>query len=219
MDTRMFRRALPLAALLALGAFGSVRAQVSVQGEASIFTGGTWFLTDPPDRFAIESTGSAGDLIVEDGRYRDGLMLGANAGVRVAERFGFEGFFAWIPTRLRADSGLLAHGGRINADSYMWGVTALYHFTDWERLQPFVGLGLGGETMTYRPARLEGHTELQGNAVVGANYWVTDVFGIRFDLRDCLSTWNSHLVGVDDEPENDLMLGVGVSFRTGPFGN
>ena len=109
-------------------------------------------------------------------------MLGANAGVRVAERFGFEGFFAWIPTRLRADSGLLAHGGRINADSYMWGVTALYHFTNWERLQPFVGLGLGGETMTYRPARLDGHTELQGNAVVGANYWVTDVFGIRSSI-------------------------------------
>ena len=219
MITRLFHRAVPLAVALLLGAFGSAGAQMNVEGEASIFTGGTWFLTDPPHQFAIESSRAASDLIVENGTYRDGLMLGASAGVRLAENFGVEGFFAWIPTRLNADTSIGVHGRRIDADSYMWGANVLYHFTNWERFQPFVGVGAGGETMTYPAARLDGHTGLQGNALVGANYWIMDAFGVRFDLRDCLSTWESHLAGIDDEAENDLMLGVGLSFRTGPFGN
>ena len=218
MFTRLFHRAVPLAVALMLGSFGSVGAQLQVQGEASIFTGGTWFLTDPPNQFAIESTGHATDLIVQNGSFRESPMLGANAGVRIAENFGVEGFFAWIPTRLSADAAIGMHGRRINADSYMWGVTGLYHFTKWERFQPFLGVGVGGETMTYRPDRLQGHSEFQGNGLVGANYWITDAFGVRLDLRDCLSSWRSHLVGVDDELESDLMLGVGVNFRTGPFG-
>ena len=214
----IFRRASLLALALVAGAFGSARAQLKVEAEASTFFGGTWFLTDPPTRFAIPSAKDADPLFVENGDYRDGVMAGVNAGFRFADRFGVEGFFAWIPTRLTATSGLEAQGGEIDATSLMYGATFLYHFTRFDRVHPFFGVGVGAETMSYDPAGLKRHTEFQGNGVVGANVWLTDGFGLRFDARDCLSSWESMITGVDDTTENDLMLSAGLNFKTGLFG-
>jgi outer membrane protein W len=213
----IFRRAAALALALTATAFGSASAQVQV--EVSTFVGGTWFLTDPPNRFAIPSAKDAQPLFVEDGSYRDYVTAGFTAGLRFADNYAVEGFFAWMPTRLTASSGLEAQGGDMDANSFMYGGNLLYHFTQFSpTVQPFIGLGVGGETMSYEPQGWERHTTLQGNALVGTNVWLTDGIALRFDARDCLSSWESHLDGVDDTTENDLMLSVGLSFRTGPIG-
>jgi outer membrane protein W len=212
------RRAVLVALALTAGAFGTARAQLKVEAEASTFFGGTWFLTDPPGQFALHTTAETGPLYIENGTYRDGVMAGVNAGLRFADRFGVEGFFAWIPTRLSAGSGLDAYGGRVDANSYMYGGSFLYHFTQLDRFQPFVGVGVGGETMSYDPASFERHSSFQGNGLVGANYWITDGFGLRFDARDCLSSWESKITGVENTAENDLMLSVGLNFKGKVFG-
>lgn len=214
-----FRRAALFALASTAGVFGSARAQIPVDFEASAFAGGTWFLTDPPGQFAVPSAKDAPPLFVTDGTYRDYFTAGVTAGFRFYDNYGVEGFFAWTPTRLSAVSGLEAQGGKMDANSFMYGGNVLYHVTQLSpTVQPFIGVGIGGETMSYEPQGWQRHTALQGNALVGANVWLTEGLALRFDVRDCISTWESHLGGVEDTTENDLMLSVGFNFKAGLFG-
>jgi outer membrane protein W len=214
----IIRRAGLLALAFTAGAFGSARAQLKVEAEASTFVGGTFFLTDPPAQFAILSAKDASPLFINGGKYRDGVMGGFNAGLRFADHFGVEGFMAWIPTKLSAASGLEAQGGEVSANSLMYGGNVLYHFTQFTPIQPFVGVGAGGETMSFEPEGWKRSTGFQGNGLVGANVKLTKGLSLRFDARDCLSSWESKITGVDNTNENDFMFSVGLNFKTGLSG-
>jgi hypothetical protein len=50
------------------------------------------------------------------------------------------------------------------------------------RIEPFVGIGVGGETVGYSPELAwERQTDLIGNAVLGAVFWIADPSAIRFE--------------------------------------
>jgi hypothetical protein len=211
-----FMRAGVVAALALAATQTPAQGQVAFEVQATPMVTGTVFLGDPPQRFAILRQQSAMPLIIDRGNYRDGIGYGANAGVRIAERFGLEGMFFWIPTRLQAEGGLEAYGGEVDVNSLMWGATALFYFPLLGEVEPFAGLGIGAETVSYDPQMAwKRHNDLMGNVVVGGSAPLTDRLALRLEARDCITRFDSHITGIEHSTENDLMLSAGLMFRSG----
>jgi len=207
MKTR--KTVIAIGAMLGLMALGApAEAQTSVEFELSPFAGGTLFLTDLPNQFHVQRRGQS-DVEIEGGRYQDAFTLGANAGIRLNDRFGFEAFFAWLPTTLEARSGI---ANDVDLDGFMYGLTFLYHFNT-ERVRPFLGAGAGGETFDYSALGWDRHTEFMTNLVAGANVAITPSTAIRLEARDCITWFDPHISGVSRTVENDLMLTVGLDWR------
>jgi hypothetical protein len=206
MNTRVFSAAGALALLATV--ISPAESQTPVELEIAPVAGATLFLTDLPNQFAVHR-GSQNDLIIGEGRYDDSFTLGVNAGVRLAERFGIEGFFSWMPTQLNAESGI---SGPVDLNGFMYGLTFLYHF-DFTRFDPFLGIGGGAETFDYDAAGWDRHTDPLAMFVAGANIEVTRRVAVRLEARDCIASFDSHVSGVDSKLENDLMLMAGLSWR------
>lgn len=185
-----------------------VHAQTSVELEVTPFTGGTLFLTDLPNQFHIQRRGQS-DLEIQGGHFEDSFTLGANAGVRLDDRFGIEAFVAWIPTQLAARSGVV---DKVDVDGFMYGLTFLYHF-DLDLVRPFLGVGAGAETFDYNALDWNRHTDFMTNLVVGANLEITPSTALRFEARDCITWFDPHVSGLSRSVENDLMLTVGLDWR------
>ena len=182
-----------------------VRAQIDL--EVTPFTGGTVFLADPPNQFTLRR-GVGAPATISNGTFDDAWTLGLNAGFRLGEMWAVEGMFSWLPTTLRGAS--VAE----DADAFMYGLTGLFYVPVRSRVQPFFGLGVGGETFNYQSAEFESHTDWMGNVVGGLFFEVSDMTGLRFEARDCFARFESGVADVSNAWENDLMLTVGVSFRT-----
>ncbi len=80
-------------------------------------------------------------------------------------------------------------------------------------MQPFLGLGVGGERFDYQIAGVDAHNEWMTNAAVGLYLRATDRFGVRLEARDCIARFDSGVSRAEDTWENDLMMTVGLSFR------
>jgi hypothetical protein len=207
-----------LAAFVLAGAHVPAGAQVTFDVQVSPMVSGTFFLSDPPTSFAIDRQGAT-PLIVRNGEFGHAVGAGVNAGLLIAQDFGIEGMFWWIPTELSANDGLFQYGGSVNVNSLMYGVTAVYYFPHIAtKLEPFVGVGIGGETMSYEPELAwQRHTDFMTHAVVGGHFWLDDRFAVRLEGRDCLTRFRSHVEGEPNTNEHDLMISAGVTFRA-PLG-
>jgi outer membrane protein W len=205
------------AALLLAVAHSQGAAQISFDVQVSPMVTGTLFLSQPPSRFAIFRQ-SAAPLIVEDGDMASTFGAGVNAGVRIADNFGVEGMFWWLPGELTAGAGLESYGGAVDTNSMMYGATLAYYFPRIGVVEPFVGVGVGGETLMYDPELAwQRHTDFMSNAVVGAQLWIGNGLAFRLEGRDCLTRFHSNVEGVATSNEHDLMLSAGLTFRT-PLG-
>lgn len=182
--------------------------QAQMELDITPFAGATFFLTDPPAEFMV------GDRLLRDSEFRRSGTVGLHTGIRLNERWAVEGMFSWIAANLSARRGLPS---TVDVNAFMYGVTALYYVPLTESVQPFIGLGGGGETFDYQIAGVDAHHEWMANAAVGLYLRANDRFGIRLEARDCIARWSSGVSGVDDGWENDLMTTVGFSFRV-PIG-
>jgi opacity protein-like surface antigen len=199
--------------LLALGgallALAATDVQAQIQYEITPFGGGTFFLADPPEQFAL-GRGAAAPTILHNASFDHAWTLGANAGVRFNNRWAVEAMFSWIPTQIQASSGLTTNE---DVNAYMYGLTGLYYLPIGPVVTPFLGLGIGGETFDYSIAGIDSETEFMGNVVGGLYFGVTDQFGVRLEARDCIARFHSGVSGVNNGWENDLMTTVGLSYR------
>jgi outer membrane protein W len=207
-----------LAALVLAGTHVQAGAQVTFDAQVSPMVTGTFFLSDPPARFAIERQGAA-PLIVSGGKFGNAVGVGVNAGILIAEDFGIEGMFWWVPTEVSASEGLFDYGGKVDINSFMYGLTAVYYFPHIaSKLEPFVGVGVGGETMSYDPQLAwQRHTDFLTHAVVGGHLWLNERLAVRIEGRDCLTRFRSHVEGEANTNEHDLMISGGLTFRA-PLG-
>jgi hypothetical protein len=207
-----------LAGLVLAGTHAQAAAQVTFDVQVSPMVTGTFFLSDPPARFAIERQGAT-PLIVRDGSFGHAVGVGVNAGILIAKDFGIEGMFWWVPTEVSASDGLFQYGGKVNVNSFMYGATAVYYFPHIaSKLEPFVGVGVGGETMSYDPELAwQRHTDFMTHAVVGGHLWLNDRLALRLEGRDCLTRFESHVEEEGSTNEHDLMISVGLTFRA-PLG-
>jgi outer membrane protein W len=207
MSTRAFLRASAVAVALMASAYNAASAQMAIEAEAGPFVGGTMFLSSSPGQLAIGRQG-ASPVIVQDGQFRNAITVGVHAGVRFAERFSLEGTYAWVPTRMTARHGLEAHGGGVDVNAIRYGLTSAYHFAPRGRFQPYVGLGVTGETLSYGPhLAWERRSSLAGTAMLGGNLWVADGLMLRLNAgRDLITRSGDH-------PRNQLAVTVGLSAR------
>lgn len=208
MKTTSFIRwsALSVALLAGIGAT-PLRAQMSIEAEAGPFVGGALFLSDASGEVVIDRQGGA-PVVVQDGRFRNGLTVGVHAGVRFADRMSVEGSYAWTPTRLHASEGLEAQGGAVRVDAIRYGLATSYHFAPRGRFEPFVGIGMSGETVSYAPfLAWERRSSMAGTLQLGGNVWVTDGLRLRVNAaRDFLTN--------DENPPHDrLAVTVGLTAR------
>lgn len=205
------RWAAGLALLLVLSPDAS--SQMTVDVEGFTFSGVTMYLVDPPSRFAIHRQ-DVSPLIVQEGDFRDSWTIGIAAGLRFADDVAVEGMFSWVPGRLRSSGGLGAYGGAVDVNTLMYSGSLLYHFPALANFRPFLGAGVGGETVSYDPQLAwERHTDLMANVLVGGTFELWDWGGIRFEARDCITRFDSDVTGIDDTAANDLMVTAGLTYR------
>jgi outer membrane protein W len=207
MKTTTLSRTSALWLALLAGGFAPATSQMTIEAEAGPFVGGTVFLSSAADPFTI-SRQEAAPLLVQDGRLRNAIAVGVHAGVRFAERIGVEGTYAWIPTEMTAARGLEAHGGAVDVSAIRYGLTSTYHFSPIGGFQPFAGVGVSGETLSFGPhLAWQRRSTLAGTVSMGGNVWVADRVFLRLGAaRDILTREGNR-------PQNQLMLTAGLSAR------
>jgi opacity protein-like surface antigen len=214
MDRSTWRRAGMLMTALSCVP-GPAAAQVDLQG--STFTGAALFLIDPPDEFRIRNARGATPVTVTNGTYENDVVAGATLGVRLANRFGIEGTLVWVPTELSASSGLEDQGGQEDADILYWGGRFLYHFPHARRVSPYVGVGVGGQTISYKIEEWERETTFSGSVMAGLELALTGDLAVRAETRDFIGRYRSNIPSVGANA-NTLLLTVGLSYWSGLSG-
>lgn len=198
-----------LAALGVLVVVATAEAQAQMVFEVTPFTGGTFFLSDPPNRFALGRRAGA-PLVLQESSFDHAWTLGVHTGVRFDERWALEGMFSWIPTSISASSGLPAAA---DVNGFMYGLTGLFYLPVEGRVVPFLGLGVGAETFDYDIEGVENETEWMGNVAAGLHIELGEKLGLRLEARDCFARFHSGVSGIANGWENDLMTTVGLSFK------
>lgn len=181
-------------------------AQMAVEAEAGSFVGGLVLLSSPSSTFTI-SRQEASPLRVAGGEVKNAIAMGVNAGIVLGERVGLEGMYAWIPGTLRAREGLESYGGSVDVSAIRYGATVRYEFTPERRLQPFAGLGVGGETTTFgNHLSWQRQTRIAPFIAAGASYWLQDDVALRIRAARDISS-------PDGVPTSQLMVTVGLNLR------
>jgi opacity protein-like surface antigen len=88
-----------------------------------------------------------------------------------------------------------------------YGATLRYEFAPDRRLQPFAGVGVGGETTTFgNHLAWQRQTRISPLLAAGASYWIQDDVALRIRAaRDIGSP--------DGVPTSQLMVTVGLNLR------
>jgi hypothetical protein len=184
---------LTLAALLALVGT-TARAQAGGLGlEVRPFVG------------AYIPTGDQRDLL------KDAVLVGGQASWRVIPAFAISGTFAWSPSKDRITPGnqtldLFQYdlGAELRADSWYDG--------GFITLTPFVGLGAGGRTYSYRDLNVGNQTNFDGYGSLGGDIGFGPV-ALRIEARDYVSRFKPLTGGGDTGTRNDIGLAAGIAYR------
>ena len=145
-----------------------------------------------------------------DANLKDNFLYGGRFGPFFTPNWSAELSFQRLQTETDVDPALGVSNIDVNLDSYR--LNLLYNFLEGKAFRPFVTLGLGFERID--AGSLENRKDFGANIGGGVRWFMTDRFGLRFDVR---------LASVDvggkvDERENNLesMLGLMWTFGKGP---
>ena len=183
------------ATLLALATIASAaRAQTSsTQFELRPFVG------------AFIPTGDQRDLL------KDAVLVGGQASWRVMPVLALTGTFAWSPSKDRITA------GNQTLDIYQYDLGAelrtpsaynasLVDFT------PFIGLGLGGRTYSYRDLSVDSKTNFDGYGAVGGDIGFGPI-ALRIEGRDYVSQFKPLTGTGSTKTRNDIGLAAGIAYR------
>lgn len=124
-------------------------------------------------------------------------VYGLRAGYEMSKRWGVEGVFDYVATKLTS-------GG--NAEAYGYRLDGLYHFMPESRLVPFLAAGIGGTSIS-KPDKDETSPSL--NYGGGVKYSVSENWDLRGDVR--------HILVFDkiDKVFSNLEYTVGLTYLFG----
>ena len=192
--SRVVRRGAVGATLLALAAFTStVRAQAtSPQFEVRPFVG------------AFIPTGDQRDFL------KDAVLVGGQAAWRVVPALALTGTFGWSPSKDRITA------GNQTLDVYQYDVGAelrtLAYDGGFVGLNPFVGLGVGGRTYSYRDLNVDSRTDFDGYGAVGGDIGFGPI-ALRIEARDYVSQFKPLTGTGSTKTRNDIGLAAGITYR------
>lgn len=126
-------------------------------------------------------------------------VYGLRAGYNFTKNWGVEGFFNYIPAKVKdvvGDDDMKLSG---------YGVEVLYHFIPEKRLVPFLAVGAGG-THYSPPSPTESYNRFTVDYGAGLKFFLTDWLALRADVR--------HVLPLNDR-YNDLLYTFGINFAFG----
>jgi hypothetical protein len=142
---------------------------------------------------------------------KDAVLVGGQASWRVIPAFAISGTFAWSPSKDRVTPGnqtldLFQYdlGAELRADSWYDG--------GFITLTPFVGLGAGGRTYSYRDLNVGNQTNFDGYGSLGGDIGFGPV-ALRIEARDYVSRFKPLTGGGDTSTRNDIGLAAGIAYR------
>lgn len=136
-----------------------------------------------------------------DQEFEDSITLTLRLGYEFSERWTFEGDFSAAP--------YVEPNGATWSETYVVGLgaDAIFHFTRWERVDPFLAAGFGVLHYGEDPAKGS-----QNNAVLraggGVMYHINDEWAVRADYR-------AMLAGFGDNPNANAVISGGMIWTWG----
>jgi outer membrane protein OmpA-like peptidoglycan-associated protein/opacity protein-like surface antigen len=138
---------------------------------------------------------------------QDGMVLSGRLGYDLNEWWSIEGSLVYAPTldeNFRDSYGeqvsrLYETAGVHETSALGFAVDALFHFTRWERLDPYLSLGIG--LTHYADDFNDSNNELSVRGGAGVMYHFNDEWAVRGDLR-------TYIAGADTEVNAVLDFGV-----------
>jgi hypothetical protein len=150
-------------------------------------------------------TGDQRDLL------KDAVLVGAQASWRVIPAFAVTGSFGWAPSKDRITAG----DQKLDVFQYDVGgelrAASLYTAGVWD-FTPFVGLGVGGRTYSYRDLNVDSKTNVDGYASLGGDVGFGPL-ALRVEGRDYVSQFKPLTGNGDSKTRNDVGVALGLSYR------
>jgi len=142
---------------------------------------------------------------------KDGVLVGGQASWRVVPALALTGTFAWSPSKDRITA------GNQTLDLYQYDVGAelrspLALSAGVANFTPFVGLGLGGRTYSYRDLDVSSKTNFDGYGAIGGDFGFGPI-ALRIEGRDYVSQFKPLTGNGDSKTRNDIGLAAGVAYR------
>lgn len=193
--SRLVRRGIAGAALLALALMAST---LGAQAPGTAFE-------LRPFVGAFIPTGDQRDLL------KDAVLVGGQASWRLVPALALTGTFAWSPSKDRITA------GNQTLDIYQYDLGAelrtpsaydagIVDFT------PFVGLGLGGRTYSYRNLDVGSKTNFDGYGAIGGDIGFGPI-ALRIEGRDYVSQFKPLTGTGSTKTRNDIGLAAGIAYR------
>lgn len=143
---------------------------------------------------------------------KEAVLVGGQLGLQFSGPVGLTGTFGWAPTE---DKTTATNSG-INLFQYDLGLeltsTAPMGMLTSTNFRPFVGLGAGGRTYSYRSVDTNGKTTFAGYGALGGEFNVQRL-ALRIEGRDYLSQFEGFGGGLSSKWRNDVALFAGLGFR------
>jgi len=142
---------------------------------------------------------------------KDAVLAGGQASWRVIPAFAVTGTFAWSPSKDRISA------GNQTLDIFQYDLGAELRADSWYdggliTLTPFVGLGAGGRTYSYRDLDVGNKTNFDGYGALGGDVGFGPV-ALRIEARDYVSQFKPLTGTGDTKTRNDIGLAAGISYR------
>jgi len=128
-----------------------------------------------------------GYFFEDDENLKDKPVYGVRLGYGLSERFGIEGVFEYVNTRVDDRSEPTTDRPPFGSPdgsvkNYLYHLDALYNFLPYKSFSPYVAAGVGGAR--FDPSDSDSSNRFLADFGGGVKYWVSDSLAIRADLRD-----------------------------------
>ena len=199
---------------------------------------------DPSFRFSLSAGGFFGDTLAESESpifetevdIDESLWLEARFGVLPVHWVEIEGAVGYAPSEFVLDTGSSGLFGTSNevklADVDIWHFTMSgnFHIPTRSDFDPFITTGIGAATYDPDVAGVDADTKFAFVFGGGFNYWLSDVVGLRFDVKDYITILDidvdedyyeydpycgCYRDDSDSEVLNNVVVAGGLSFKFG----
>lgn len=151
---------------------------------------------------AFIPTGDQRDLL------EDAVLVGAQASWKFNSNLGLTASFGWTPSTDKVTPG----SQTLDAFQFDVGVEASAAQLRTTRVTPFLGLGAGGRTYSYRDLDIESKTNFAGYGALGVDIDAGPL-SVRLEARDYVSRFQPLTGGGDTKTRNDVALFTGLGIR------